>query len=81
MARLGRGAEPELLQAHKDEDFVRRKVASGRYSSETEVISAGFRLLSNWTTRAPGDARPRAVVPARGSGQLMRFRKRAKKTD
>ena len=27
------------------EEFVRRKVESGRYSSATEVISAGFRLL------------------------------------
>ena len=28
------------------EEFVRRKVESGRYSSAAEVISAGFRLLS-----------------------------------
>ena len=27
------------------EEFVRRKVESGRYSSATEVIHAGFRLL------------------------------------
>ena len=27
------------------EEFVRRKVESGRYSSATEVIRAGFRLL------------------------------------
>ena len=27
------------------EEFVRRKVESGRYSSATEVISAGFQLL------------------------------------
>ena len=27
------------------EEFVRRKVESGRYSSATEVIGAGFRLL------------------------------------
>ena len=41
------------------EEFVRRKVESGRYSSATEVISAGIRLLEREDEF--GDARVAAI--------------------
>ncbi|WP_250501404.1 type II toxin-antitoxin system ParD family antitoxin [Caballeronia sp. GAWG1-5s-s] len=60
--------------------FVRMEVASGRYSSATEVIRAGLRLLEEQTLRRLSLARKHVLPSKRQVQDASRTRRAVEKT-